>query len=413
MSRCRRDVPPVKEDLMATRFSVRILSVVALFLTLQPALRAADAAPDVPALIRQLGDPDFRKREAATARLKELGKAAAPALREALGGGDPEVCARAESLLRQLERPRIPAGWFGQFNFGLRRESNFAGSRTIEVEQPGRRLTIREGPGGIELNVRGNDDGHDVNVTVRARDLDELRRQDPDAYELYERVAGARSNLNLRGRRLVVPAVPGPQRPLPVPVPVQPPRAGARLLPLAPPEGIARPPADDLMQLEARLRRQMQAAGVAPAEQEAVLQALQMLREIQDRGRLATPEDLEAQVKKYNALSDALRQKLEELKLPGPGDALPPPARARRGVSVAPPGAPGAADEGVLVRMVMPQSRGEKVGLLGGDVIRKVNGKPVTDAAALRRELTELKEPLVLDVKRGGEDLVLREKAAK
>jgi hypothetical protein len=372
---------------------------------------APEPAPDVPALIRQLGDADFRKREAATQRLKEVGKAAAPALREALTGSDPEVCARAEALLRQLERPRIPSGWFGQFNNGLRRESNFAGTRTIEVEQSGRRLSIREGPGGIEMNVTGNDDGHEVNVTVRARDLGELRRQDPEAYDLYERVAGARANFNLRGRRLVVPAVPGPERPLPAPV--LPPRAGARLLPLAPPEGALRPPADDLLQLEARLRRQMQAAGVAPVEQQAVLEALRMLRDIQGQGRLALPEDLEAQVKKYNALSDALRQKLEELKLPGPGDALPPPARARLGVSVEPPMLDGAAEGGVRVTMVMPQSRGEKLGLRAGDVIRRVNGKPVNDAGALRRELTDAKDPLVLDVVRGLDELVLREKDGK
>ena len=399
---------------MLARRSSRFIVLTSCLLVTAALPAAAEPAPDVPALIRQLGDADFRKREAATQRLKELGKAAAPALREAMGGSDPEVCARAEALLRQLERPRIPAGWFGQFNQWVRRESNFAGSRTIEVEQFGRRLTVREGPGGIEMNVRGNDDGRDVNVTVRARDLDDLRRQDPDAYELYERVAGARSNLNLRGRRLIIPAVPGPQRPLPVPVPVPiQPRMDVRLLPLAPPQGIVRPPADDLLQLEARLRKQMQAAGVDAAQEQAVLEALRMLRDIQNQGRMALPEDLEAQVKKYNALSDALRQKLEDLKLPGPGDALPPPSKARLGVSVAPPDPGADADGGVLVTMVMPQSRGEKVGLREGDVIKKVNGKPIENAAALRRTLTDLKDPLVLDIVRGGDELALRENAAK
>jgi S1-C subfamily serine protease len=116
-------------------------------------------------------------------------------------------------------------------------------------------------------------------------------------------------------------------------------------------------------------------------------------------------------VKKYNALSDALRQKLEELKLPGPGDALPPPARARLGVSVAAPGTDDAVANGVRVTAVSPGSRGEKLGLKNGDIIRKVNGKPVEDAASLRRTLTDNKDPLVLDVERGGVQAVLREKA--
>lgn len=376
----------------------------------------ASAAPpaDVAALVRELGDPDFRRREAATQRLRQLGGAAAPALREAAAGGDPEVCARAESLLRQLERPRIPEGWFREFQNWRRHESNLAGTRLIEVEQNGRYLNIREGPFGIEMVVTGVNDGQDVKVTIRARDREDLRRQDAEAFELYERVAGARSNLNLRGRRLVVPAVPPPAdaipMPRPPPVPVRP-RAGAQLLPLAPPGGIARPPADDLLQLETRLRRQMQAGGVSPVEQQAVLEALRLLREIQAQGRMALPQDLEAQVNKYNALSDALRQKLDELKLPGPGDALPPPARARLGVSVAPPGTDDAVrHDGVTVTMVIPRSRGARLGLRAGDVIRRVNGTPVEDAAALRCVLTDEKEPLVLEVVRGAGAMTLKEK---
>src|SRR6476620_4243249 len=99
-----------REDHVTTRSSSRLLSLAGCVVSL-PVLgycAPAPAAPseDIPALIRQLGDPDFRHREAATQRLKEIGKPAAPALREALGGGDPEVCARADSLLRQIERPR-------------------------------------------------------------------------------------------------------------------------------------------------------------------------------------------------------------------------------------------------------------------------------------------------------------------
>ena len=380
--------------------------------SLPPPGSPAEVSNDVPTLIRQLGDGDFRTREAATRKLREIGKSAVPALREALASNDPEVCSRADSLLRQIERPRIPPGWFRNFTDWRRRESVTNGSRVVEVVERERRVRVTEGPAGIEILISGVDDGQNIQLTITARSADELRRKAPEAYDVYERVAGARANLNLRGRRLIVPAVPG--GPVPVPIPGQglpmPQAPQVRLLPLVPAPAL-RPPADDLLDLEVRIRRQMRLAEVNEADQQAVIDAIRMLRAIQQKGAAQAPADLEAQVRKYNALSDALRQKLEELKLPGPGDALPPPARARLGVSVAAPGTEDAVANGVRVTTVSPGSRGEKLGLKPGDVIRKVNGKPVDDAASLRRALTDAKDALVLDVERGGVATVLKEKA--
>ena len=416
---------------MLTRRSSRVLALACLVLGVlsvpaaaqslqQPPARAAPGAQgdDIPSLVRQLGDADFRVREQATRRLRDIGKPAMPALREALGSDDPEVCSRADSLLRQIEKPRIPQGWFRNFNGWRRRETMRNGTRVVEVNEGDRRAVVVEGPGGIELTVTGTDEGQSVHVALRAGDAEDLRRQDAEAHALYERVAGARSNINIRGRRLIVPPqmpVPMPMpRPMPLPQPVPGRRPAARLLPLVPEGGLLRPPADDLAGLEFRVRRQMEGAGVPAAEQQAVMEALRMLREIQAQGRLMAPEDLEAQVRKYNDLSDAVRKKLEELKLPGPGDALPPPARARLGVSVAPVGAGepnGVA--GALVTMVIPGSRGEKLGLRVGDEIRRINDNRIDDAASLRRVLTETKDPLVVVVRRPGEDgtITLREKA--
>lgn len=371
-----------------------------------------DNTPDVASLVRQLGDADFRNREAAAQRLKEIGNPAVPALREALAGADPEVCSRADSLLRQIERPRIPAGWFQNFVNWRRRESVVNDTRVVDVSQGSRQVVVSEGPQGIEMTVTGDEEGESVDVTVRAPSADALRRDYPDAHALYERVAGARTNLNLRGRRLLMPPMPMPVplRPaLPMPMPPLPRPPGARLLPLAP-GGIPRPPADDLLEFEVRLRGQMRAAAVDEAEETAVLDALRLLRGIQERGRAALPDDFDAQVRKYNALSDALRQKMNELKLPDPGDALPPPARARLGIGLAPPSVE-LDDDGVTVTLVLPGSRGEQLGLRPGDVIRRVNGKPVEDAAMLRRVLTDTEEPLVVDIVRLAEPAVLREKA--
>jgi hypothetical protein len=370
---------------------------------LQP-LAAPNPGPRQPApgdaaqqLVRQLGHDDFRVRESAAARLREMGKTALPALREALAGTDPEVCSRADALIRQIERPRVPKGWFTGRNVVRRVQTTANGTRIVEVEEAGRKVRITEGPGGVELTLTGVEDGEVVSATFRARNLAELGRQDPDAYVLYERLVGSIAGGMIRGRRPQI--VPMPQ---------------ARMLPLAPAERppVVRPPADDLQRLEVRLRMEMRRAGVEQVEQQAVLEALRLLRDIQTDGQFGLPQDLEARVRKYNALSDALRKKLEDLNLPGPGDALPPPARARLGVSVAPPdpNADADAEGGATVLAVLPASRAEKIGLREGDVIRKVNGKPVSDAASLRRVLTEETDPLALEIVRDGKEQTLREK---
>jgi hypothetical protein len=54
---------------------------------------------DIDALIAQLGDPDWSKRQAATKALANIGPAARPRLQAALRNKDPEVAWRAERLL--------------------------------------------------------------------------------------------------------------------------------------------------------------------------------------------------------------------------------------------------------------------------------------------------------------------------
>ena len=50
-------------------------------------------------LVAQLGDREWAKREAAAARLLEIGRPALPALGKALSSPDPEVATRAEALI--------------------------------------------------------------------------------------------------------------------------------------------------------------------------------------------------------------------------------------------------------------------------------------------------------------------------
>lgn len=61
------------------------------------------ASPSVEKLIEQLGDLDYRKRDAAARSLQDLGPAALPALRKALTNPDPEIRRRLVDMVPNLE----------------------------------------------------------------------------------------------------------------------------------------------------------------------------------------------------------------------------------------------------------------------------------------------------------------------
>lgn len=68
-----------------------------------------DADPEteaeIDALVAQLGDRDWARRESASARLRALAAAAKPKLEEALNNQDAEIAFRAEQLLEELQKP--------------------------------------------------------------------------------------------------------------------------------------------------------------------------------------------------------------------------------------------------------------------------------------------------------------------
>jgi len=362
---------------------------------------------DVHALVDQLGDADFKTREAATEKLKELGAAALPALKEAIAAAaDPEVCSRADALVRGIERPRVPSDWLGGDGPGSR---NFGGTQvtssivngqsrvTVEDGTGRRKVVITEGPAGIDLLITGTRDGKPAAARFKARSADDLRDQDPEAYRVYRRWAGNGTAPFMRGRRLIVP-----------------PRPQFRILP--PPDPVLRPPGDDLLELETRVLKQLEQSNVPAEKRQPVRDLLRQLQQIQAEGAAPAAEEWNKQIEHYNLLSDTLRDKLAALKLPDPGDALPPPAKSRLGVSVGPadPGVVGpGADAGLTVHRVVPDSRAERIGLKEGDVIRTVNGKAVADTGALRRAVAEATDPLVIEVTRAGKPETVREKPAK
>jgi hypothetical protein len=69
----------------------------------KPEVKEAPINPKIVKLIDQLGDDDYRKRDAAYKALEALGAKAIPALRKAKDHADAEVCRRVGMLLPKLE----------------------------------------------------------------------------------------------------------------------------------------------------------------------------------------------------------------------------------------------------------------------------------------------------------------------
>jgi uncharacterized protein (TIGR03067 family) len=65
---------------------------------------SSGSADRIAALVAQLGDDKFARREAAGRALAAAGRPALPALRAAAGGSDPEVQQRAEALVADITR---------------------------------------------------------------------------------------------------------------------------------------------------------------------------------------------------------------------------------------------------------------------------------------------------------------------
>lgn len=350
---------------------------------------AAPVDPDIAALIAKLGSPDYRVRRGASLVLKKYGPLALPALREAQNSPDPEIRLRSTQILHLLERRPLPGRPPG------RRASSVTivmrnGRRTLEINDGGREIRVARGSNGITMTVSGMVDGRPATETYRARDADDLRIRHPDAFALYQRWNGgaledaAIDPFMVRGNMLIPPI--GPLGP------------GQLILP---PQVM--PGGDDLFALRLKLKREMARANLTADQRQHLTVALDRLDAAH---RLDADDDPDRHIAKYNAASDALRQAIQDAHLGDPGDALPPPASARLGIS-----APGDdAEGGVRISHVMPHSRAERAGLQIDDLIRAVNGHPVRSVKDLRQLVTENPKGVVFEIVRDGEDLKLREK---
>jgi hypothetical protein len=166
-------------------------------------------------LIQQLGDPDFRRREDATTKLKQLDPTAArDALRRARDTtADPEVAGRADSVIRSFDQPAQPGQsnrmeWFGIGADNVRgRVIDEKGIRRTELRETARTINILETPDSISISVNGFEQGKPINEQYKARNPEALKREHPEAFELYQKYT-SRNATAIRWRPNV-PGMPG------------------------------------------------------------------------------------------------------------------------------------------------------------------------------------------------------------
>src|SRR5258706_4585922 len=180
---------------------------------------------DIAALIRQLGDDVPKVREQATVKLRQLGRAALGALAEAQNDSDPEVVARAQLLTRQIDedlhpRPRpllqdrftasglrlnrIGPGAAGNAvvrvqamrvgssrSVSMTRSPDGATVKETVVKENGEEIKIREAADGVTVRTTKTAGGKDISTVIKAKDKEALKKDEPEAYALYERHTNA------------------------------------------------------------------------------------------------------------------------------------------------------------------------------------------------------------------------------
>lgn len=181
-------------------------------------------------LIKQLASDDFATRDAASNELLKIGVEALPALKEALRNEDPSIQSYAEYLVPKIEgvrdgkRTTARRGADGQARIGpgggvpadvqVARGGRIAMNvvarndmRTTSIQDGDRRVIINEGPDGIRMNVTDNDGGKPVQKDYEAKSLEELRKNNPEAADIYDKyTARGRAIGGNRFMRLPPPA---------------------------------------------------------------------------------------------------------------------------------------------------------------------------------------------------------------
>jgi membrane-associated protease RseP (regulator of RpoE activity) len=181
---------------------------------LTSAVFAADApqekiAPDleqkIHALIKQLGDADWNKREAATTELQFIGKPAVPYLTEARQKSeDPEVRSRCETILNFINPPAAPAapadppGVFRLGGGGMVLQIGGAPAANVVQTTIVTKTFAADGKNYVVTDTTENQtrsitveitekvDGKEVRKIVKAADEKELEKKEPALFKIIK-----------------------------------------------------------------------------------------------------------------------------------------------------------------------------------------------------------------------------------
>ncbi len=204
-----------------------------------PSTQPADEG--ITALIKRLGDDDFRVREEATEELFKCGKPALPELTKAVENENPEIQLRAQTLITRIEAASKPAvadvGPNNPNNIRINRGmmngraqvqfngrmvvanggqvsrisvSTNNGIKTVDADENGVQVSIKESPDGIDMSITRPVDGKPVTEDIKAKDAEELKKDNPEAFKLYEKYAGQKAGnmIQIRGGGVLIAPVP-------------------------------------------------------------------------------------------------------------------------------------------------------------------------------------------------------------
>jgi hypothetical protein len=184
---------------------------------------------------------------------------------------------------RQLQRENV-----------VLRQTVNNGQRTTEVETGGRKIHISDSQGkDIVVKVTGQVDGKEKTTEHKAKDLDELKKNHPEAARLYEQYALGQNNIGVgaNGGAIVVGQIQinGQAQAIPIQVP-----------------GIRIAPAGGNDEQHTAARKQLQAA------QEQLSGTLKQLKELAAQGDIK-PEQLQTAARQIEAAIEQLQQAQKRL----------------------------------------------------------------------------------------------------